>query len=48
MHHEDVGLRLARGAFDTPGEAQGWSALADRERALIDGALPSGWTPRGR
>ncbi|WP_245861082.1 SUMF1/EgtB/PvdO family nonheme iron enzyme [Microbacterium aurantiacum] len=48
MHHEDVGLRLARGAFDTFDEAQGWSAQADRERALIDGALPSGWTPRGR
>lgn len=46
MHHEDVGLRLARGAFDTPGRAQGWSAAADRERAAYDGALPSGWTPR--
>ncbi|MEV4667341.1 formylglycine-generating enzyme family protein [Microbacterium sp. LWO12-1.2] len=49
MHHEDVGLRLARGDFDTPGEAQGWSALADRERATAgDGPTPSGWTPRGR
>lgn len=46
MHHEDVGLRLARGAFDTPGEAQGWSAAVDRERAAYEGALPSGWTPR--
>lgn len=26
MHHEDVGLRLARGAFDTVDRAQGWSA----------------------
>lgn len=49
MHHEDVGLRLARGDFDTPGEAQGWSALADRERAAAgDGPTLSGWTPRGR
>lgn len=46
MHHEDVGMRLARGAFDTPGEAQGWSAAADRERAAGDHALPPGWTPR--
>lgn len=48
MHHEDVGFRVARGAFDTPGRAQGWSALADQERALIDSPLPPGWTPRGR
>ncbi|KJL18710.1 Serine/threonine-protein kinase pkn1 [Microbacterium oxydans] len=46
MHHQDVGLRLARGAFDTPGRAQGWSERADRERAVQDGPLPSGWTPR--
>lgn len=48
MHHEDVGVRLARGAFDTTDAAQGWSMAADLERATIDGALPSGWTPRGR
>ncbi|WP_309103184.1 SUMF1/EgtB/PvdO family nonheme iron enzyme [Microbacterium sp.] len=46
MHHEDVGVRLARGAFDTPGEAQGWSADVDRERAGETGAHPVGWTPR--
>ncbi len=46
MHHEDVGLRLARGAFDTVDGAQGWSARADRERAVRNGPLPSGWTPR--
>lgn len=48
MHHEDVGVRVARGALDTPDEAQGWSARADRERAMTDGPLPAGWTPRGR
>ena len=48
MHHEDVGVRLARGAFDTADAAQGWSMAADLERATVDGALPSGWTPRGR
>lgn len=48
MHHDDVGLRLARGAFETPGEAQGWSAENDRERASFDGPLPSGWTPLRR
>ncbi|MEU1973159.1 SUMF1/EgtB/PvdO family nonheme iron enzyme [Microbacterium sp. NPDC019599] len=46
MHHEDVGFRIARGAFSTPGEAQGWSELADRERAATDEPLPPGWTPR--
>ncbi|WEK59803.1 MAG: SUMF1/EgtB/PvdO family nonheme iron enzyme [Candidatus Microbacterium colombiense] len=46
MHHEDVGVRLARGAFETPDDAQGWSAQADRERAMNDGPTPSGWTPR--
>lgn len=45
MHHDDVGMRLARGAFDTPNAAQGWSAAADRERAESDSALKSGWTP---
>lgn len=46
MHHEDVGFRVARGAFDTEDEAQGWSAAADRDRAFVDGGVPSGWTPR--
>lgn len=45
MHHEDVGVRLARGGFDAEGAAQGWSAAADRERADTSGPLPSGWTP---
>jgi formylglycine-generating enzyme required for sulfatase activity len=45
MHHEDVGFRLARGGFETEDEAQGWSAAADRERAVQDGPLPPGWTP---
>jgi sulfatase modifying factor 1 len=48
MHHEDVGLRLARGAFDTPCIAQGWSAAVDRERAAFDGPVPMGWTPLRR
>ncbi|WP_431792391.1 formylglycine-generating enzyme family protein [Microbacterium paraoxydans] len=48
MHHEDVGFRVARGAFDTEEEAQGWSAAADRDRAFVNGGLPSGWTPRRR
>lgn len=48
MHHEDVGMRLARGGFDEVDAAQGWSAAVDRERAIAEGALPSGWTPRGR
>lgn len=46
MHHEDVGMRLARGGFDATAQAQGWSAAADRERAATDGAIPVGWTPR--
>ncbi|WP_067199449.1 formylglycine-generating enzyme family protein [Microbacterium sp. XT11] len=46
--HEDVGLRVARGAFETPGEAQGWSARADDERAVVDGVVPFGWTPLSR
>lgn len=45
MHHDDVGMRVARGAFDTPGQAQGWSGQADRERAVVDGPVPFGWTP---
>lgn len=48
MRHEDVGFRVARGAYDTEEEAQGWSAAADRDRAFVDGGLPSGWTPRRR
>jgi sulfatase modifying factor 1 len=46
MSHPDVGLRLARGAFDTGQAAQGWSARTDTERGSINGASPSGWTPR--
>lgn len=45
MHHDDVGFRAARGAFAGVDAAQGWSALADAERAALDGPLPSGWTP---
>ena len=46
MHHDDVGVRLARGGFDAVGAAQGWSAAADRERAMGEDPRPSGWTPR--
>lgn len=46
MHHEDVGFRLARGGVDGQNAAQGWSAAADMERALSDGPMPMGWTPR--
>lgn len=44
---EDVGFRAARGPVGQPDAraAQGWSADADRRRADIHGALPSGWTP---
>ncbi|WP_159498550.1 formylglycine-generating enzyme family protein [Microbacterium sp. 18062] len=46
---EDVGFRVARGGFDDEDAAQGWSASADRERALGDEPRPVGWTPlRGR
>jgi len=48
MHHDDVGMRLARGGFDAGDAAQGWSAAADRDRAGIDAPLPPGWTPGGR
>jgi len=48
MHQEDVGLRVARGAFDGRDAAQGWSAAADRERAAFDGPVPFGWTPLHR
>ncbi|MDJ0316332.1 formylglycine-generating enzyme family protein [Arthrobacter antibioticus] len=47
MTHPDVGMRLARGAFEGNQAAQGWSAKVDTERGTIAGALPSGWTPRG-
>ena len=43
---DDLGFRLARGAFDGTDAAQGWSLAADEERALRAGPLPSGWTPR--
>jgi formylglycine-generating enzyme required for sulfatase activity len=46
LAQDDLGFRVARGAFTTPGEAQGWSAAADRERAADDGPRPPGWTPR--
>lgn len=48
MHHDDVGVRFARGSFDAVDAAQGWSAAADAERAAEDGARPVGWTPRRR
>lgn len=48
MTHEDLGLRVARGAFDDPDAAQGWSLTADQERAVVDGPVPFGWTPLRR
>lgn len=45
MRHPDVGLRIARGAFQPHDQIQGWSAERDRERGAIGGPLPSGWTP---
>lgn len=46
---EDVGFRVARGAVAGGGDpVQGWSEVADRERAAIAGPLPVGWTPLGR
>ncbi len=47
MHHDDVGMRLARGGFETRGAAQGWSERADVERGGRGGSRPLGWTPRG-
>ena len=38
--HDDVGFRVARGAFDGPA-AQGWSAKADAISAISD--VPHGW-----
>jgi len=46
MHHDDVGMRLARGGFDGQDAAQGWSARADVERGGRGGPRPMGWTPR--
>lgn len=45
MHHDDLGVRVARGGFNARDAAQGWSLAADRARADDDGPLPSGWTP---
>lgn len=42
---DDVGFRVARGGFDDPQAAQGWSAQDDRERSFSDGPIPFGWTP---
>lgn len=44
---EDVGFRVARGAAGELGdrEGQGWSAVADRQRADTRGPLPTRWTP---
>ncbi|HEY6799891.1 MAG TPA: SUMF1/EgtB/PvdO family nonheme iron enzyme [Agromyces sp.] len=44
---EDVGFRVARGVVGEAGSdaAQGWSAVADRERADVRGPRPMGWTP---
>lgn len=47
MHHDDVGMRLARGGFDTAQAAQGWSMQADIERGGRGGPHPVGWTRRG-
>ncbi|BDV30538.1 formylglycine-generating enzyme family protein [Microbacterium terricola] len=46
LRQDDVGFRLARGGFDGPGAAQGWSSAADRERAAGEDPRPLGWTPR--
>lgn len=48
LQQDDIGFRVARGGFDAEGEAQGWSARADEERALWDGPVPFGWTPLRR
>jgi formylglycine-generating enzyme len=44
---EDIGFRVARGVVGETGSdaAQGWSAVADRERADVHGPRPMGWTP---
>ena len=43
-HYDDVGFRLARGAYVTENEAQGWSLEADRIRAAENARVPYGWT----
>ncbi|HCS60960.1 MAG TPA: sulfatase-modifying factor protein [Microbacterium sp.] len=48
MHHDDVGMRLARGGFDSVEAAQGWSAKVDHERAMSETSTPLGWTPQQR
>lgn len=45
MHHDDVGVRLARGGFAPGSAAQGWSRAEDRRRADATDPLPPGWTP---
>src|SRR5690606_17971532 len=45
-HHDDVGMRLARGGFDGSDAAQGWSARADVERGGRGGSRPFGRAPR--
>lgn len=45
---DDVGFRVARGAVaehELADGGQGWSERADRQRAMLDGPLPVGWTP---
>lgn len=45
---DDVGFRVARGAVaehELADAGQGWSERADRQRAMLDGPLPVGWTP---
>ena len=46
MHHDDVGMRLARGGFAGADAAQGWSAAQDVARGGRGGPRPLGWTPR--
>lgn len=45
---DDVGFRVARGATSRSEAAdggQGWSERGDRQRAMLGGPLPVGWTP---
>lgn len=46
--HDDVGLRVARGAFDDPDAAQGWSAALDAENAVSSDRVLAGWTAAAR